>query len=82
LQVKDDGKGIDPEDLEQGHPGHWGLIGMRERAQRIGGHFRVLSKLDAGTEIELSIPASSVYAPSPTSRFRLFAKKMGKIRER
>jgi len=59
---RDDGKGIDAEALEQGRTGHWGMLGMRERAERIGGQFKVWSKLDAGTGIELSIPASSVYA--------------------
>ncbi len=36
LRFRDDGKGIDPEILKNGgRPGHWGLHGMRERAQRI-----------------------------------------------
>jgi signal transduction histidine kinase/ligand-binding sensor domain-containing protein len=78
LRVQDDGKGIDAEALQHGRTGHWGLLGMRERAERIGGQFKVWSKIDAGTGIELSIPASSVYATSPARRFRLFAKKMDK----
>src|SRR5262249_26657220 len=37
LRVHDDGRGIDREILEEnGCPGHWGLRGMRERAQKIG----------------------------------------------
>ncbi len=37
VRIRDDGKGIDPKILEDGgQPGHWGISGMRERAQRIG----------------------------------------------
>jgi signal transduction histidine kinase/ligand-binding sensor domain-containing protein len=54
--VRDDGRGIDPEVLRAGRDGHWGLSGMRERAERVGGHLRVWSRPGAGTEIELSVP--------------------------
>ena len=38
LRVRDDGKGIDPRFLtDEGPAGHFGLRGMRERAQQIGG---------------------------------------------
>ena len=79
LGVRDDGKGIDPEVLgEQGRPGHWGLAGMRERAELIGGHLEVSSELQSGTEVKLSIPASIAYATSPARRrSRLFARKTG-----
>jgi signal transduction histidine kinase/ligand-binding sensor domain-containing protein len=79
LRVRDDGKGIDPEVLqEQGRAGHWGLAGMRERAELIGGHLEIWSQQESGTEVELSIPASLAYITSPPRRFRLFAKKIGR----
>ena len=56
LVVRDDGSGIDPRVLQTGRDGHWGLSGMRERAERIGGKLRVLSRVSAGTEVELSVP--------------------------
>jgi signal transduction histidine kinase len=63
LRVRDDGKGIDPVVLGQDHVvGHWGLRGMRERAELIGGTFEVWSQLGTGTEAELTIPAASAYA--------------------
>ena len=76
LRIRDDGKGIDSEVLEeQGRAGHWGLAGMRERAQLIGGQLEISSQQESGTEVELSIPASLAYGTSPARRFRLFAKK-------
>ena len=51
LQVKDDGKGFDPQHTP---PGHWGLIGMRERAERLGALFRLDSAPGQGTLIEVT----------------------------
>ena len=69
LRVRDDGKGVDPKLLkDEGRPGHWGLNGMHERAKLLGARLDVWSQLDSGTEVELSVPASIAYAPSPASR--------------
>ena len=77
LRVRDDGKGIDPAVLAgRGIDGHYGLRGMQERGALIGGKLAVWSEAGAGTEIELRLPASIVYATftsSPLSRF--FASK-------
>jgi signal transduction histidine kinase len=63
LRVRDDGKGLDPAILSsQGSKGHYGLPGMRERATLIGGKLVVWSEGDAGTEVELRVPASTAYA--------------------
>jgi signal transduction histidine kinase len=56
MLVRDDGCGIDPAMVEHGREGHWGLPGMRERAERIGASLHVMSNGRAGTEIELSVP--------------------------
>ena len=62
LRVRDDGKGIDPAILSsQSSKGHYGLPGMRERATLIGGKLVVWSEVDAGTEVELRVPASTAY---------------------
>jgi signal transduction histidine kinase/ligand-binding sensor domain-containing protein len=66
LRVRDDGKGIDSVVLSgQGPGGHYGLPGMRERAKLIGGKLVVWSEVDAGTEVELGIPAGTAYAVAP-----------------
>jgi signal transduction histidine kinase len=41
--------------------GNYGLPGMRERATLIGGKLVVWSEVDAGTEVELRVPASAAY---------------------
>jgi signal transduction histidine kinase len=61
ITVRDDGRGIDPELLQSGREGHWGLTGMRERANRIGAHLRVWSRAGSGTEVELSVPSDIAF---------------------
>ena len=78
LRVRDDGAGIDPAVLEAGgREGHFGLRGMRERAEAVGGKLRLWSALDTGTEVELIIPGSRAYAASPSARSRLADKLFG-----
>jgi len=76
VRIRDDGKGIPPEVLDEGRRGHYGLCGMRERARQIGGRLEVWSRLGAGTEIELNIAGSIAYC-RPTGRplFHLFRRK-------
>jgi signal transduction histidine kinase/ligand-binding sensor domain-containing protein len=59
--VRDDGIGIDDQLAYLGRDGHWGLSGMRERAEAVGGRLRVRSRAAAGTEVELSIPAAVAF---------------------
>jgi len=54
--VRDNGLGIDPSIIEAGRVGHFGLSGMRERADRIGARLHVFSQRSGGTEIELAVP--------------------------
>jgi signal transduction histidine kinase len=61
MRVRDDGMGIDQTVLHGGKPGHYGLAGMRERAQTIGGQLAIWSRPGAGTEIDLAIPARVAY---------------------
>jgi signal transduction histidine kinase/ligand-binding sensor domain-containing protein len=70
VRIRDDGEGIDTAVLEAGgRPGHFGLLGMRERAKKLGAHLVVWSKPGAGTEIDLRVPAAVAYRRSQgTSR--------------
>ena len=62
LRVRDDGRGIEPKILEAGgRSGHWGLQGMRERAEKIGGQLSFWSRPETGTEVELTVPGTTAY---------------------
>ncbi len=69
LRVRDNGKGIDAKVLAIGGPeGHFGLLGMCERAELVGGKIEVWSGVDVGTELELTIAASRAYAQAHAAR--------------
>ncbi|WP_202843441.1 sensor histidine kinase [Luteimonas saliphila] len=63
LLVADDGVGIDDEILARGYRvGHWGMSGMRERVDRIGGTLEVRSERGNGTLLRVVVPARRAYA--------------------
>jgi signal transduction histidine kinase/ligand-binding sensor domain-containing protein len=69
LRVRDDGKGMDAQLLEgEGRAGHFGLPGIRERAQLIGGNVELWSNVGSGTEVELTVPASAAYDAGRSGR--------------
>jgi ligand-binding sensor domain-containing protein/signal transduction histidine kinase len=57
LEVRDDGRGFEAGDRPQSPPGHYGLTGMRERAEAIGGVLEIASAPGAGTSVRLKAPA-------------------------
>jgi ligand-binding sensor domain-containing protein/signal transduction histidine kinase len=62
LRIRDDGKGIESSVLKEGvRTGHWGLPGMHERAEKMGGRLKIWSEPGAGTEAELTVPARIAY---------------------
>jgi signal transduction histidine kinase len=67
LRIRDDGKGIDEKLLEAGRDGHWGLRGMRERAEQIGAQLDIWSEAGAGTEVDLRVPGSIAYGKTEGS---------------
>ncbi len=74
LRIRDGGKGVDPEVLMKGgRDGHWGLAGIRERAERFGARVDFWSEAGAGTEVQLTVPASVAYA-AHTARRRWWFK--------
>jgi signal transduction histidine kinase len=56
LSVVDDGCGFDVLETERQNGRHFGLKGMKERAERSGGKFRVISALGKGVRIEACLP--------------------------
>jgi signal transduction histidine kinase/ligand-binding sensor domain-containing protein len=61
ISIRDNGCGIDAGTLKTGREGHWGLAGIRERADRIGAKLEVSSRVNGGTEIDLSVPGAVAY---------------------
>jgi signal transduction histidine kinase len=80
--VRDDGRGIDPEVLRAGREGHWGLSGMRERAERMGARLKVWSRERGGTEIEISVPARTAFRDPPSTGLRGWWRRLASGSER
>jgi signal transduction histidine kinase/ligand-binding sensor domain-containing protein len=58
LSIEDDGRGFEQQEAFSEAGGHFGLIGMRERAARIGGKMNVQSEQGHGTKVEVMVPLS------------------------
>jgi signal transduction histidine kinase/ligand-binding sensor domain-containing protein len=80
ILVRDDGRGIDEQVIRVGADGHWGMTGMRERAERIGGAFKVRSRAGAGTEVELLVPAEVAYNSDHSGNRRGWAARFSRRR--
>jgi signal transduction histidine kinase len=61
IRVQDDGCGMSEKSLNFGRPGHYGLAGMKERAERLGGNISIRSRVGEGTEVDLAVPARLLY---------------------
>jgi ligand-binding sensor domain-containing protein/two-component sensor histidine kinase len=62
LTVQDDGAGFDTSNSFSGTEGSFGIIGMRERAERLGGTCSLSSKADVGTRVEVRVPCPSKHS--------------------
>jgi signal transduction histidine kinase len=69
ILVRDNGCGIDRQALPKVREGHWGLAGMRERAEKIGARLKVFSRAAEGTEVELSVPGHVAFQNQPANRW-------------
>jgi signal transduction histidine kinase len=56
LAIEDQGRGLDPSSEPEGRTG-WGLVGMRERAESVGGQFRIATAPGSGTTVRVDLPA-------------------------
>ena len=71
LRVNDDGIGMKAAVLADGKEGHFGLQGMRERAERIGSKLTLVSSASSGTQITLVVPGNVVFRKSSATRFEI-----------
>jgi signal transduction histidine kinase len=74
MRVFDNGIGIDPSVSEKGKDGHFGLRGMRERADRIGAKLTLRSSSGSGTEIRLIVPGGIIFPKTMPARPSFFTK--------
>lgn len=65
LSVRDDGSGFDPTAMTA-LAGHFGLSGMRERAEKVAGRLSINSAPGKGTEIEVHVPQLEFPTPVET----------------
>jgi NarL family two-component system sensor histidine kinase YdfH len=63
VSVQDDGQGFDPESSEL-HSGHYGLLGLQERAQLVGGSLLLSSAKGAGTTLRFRVPLATSNGPA------------------
>jgi signal transduction histidine kinase len=56
LSIVDNGCGFAVDHHPIGTNGHWGMTGMRERANKIGAELRFISHAGAGTSVEIVVP--------------------------
>ena len=56
LKIADDGRGFEPKDAFSSANGHFGLMGMRERAERMNGQLHLESRPGRGTEVHILVP--------------------------
>ena len=68
MSVQDNGCGIDDDTITRGRPGHHGIHGMRERAERIGATLSIRSGAGQGTEVDLCVPADLIYQSAGDAR--------------
>ncbi len=67
LTISDDGVGLRAPDDETGPSGHYGLIGMRERASQIGAELRLLSEPGRGTTVTFELPLDAPATAPPSA---------------
>ena len=61
VRVQDNGCGMSEEILKLRRPGHYGIAGMYERAERLGGIISIRSRVGEGTEVNLCVPGQLLY---------------------
>ena len=80
LRVRDNGNGFDPDEAARRTDRHFGLLGMRERASRIGGQLKLRSSPGRGTLVEVVVPRNIAFRnpgaqQKPLERIRRFLRR-------
>jgi nitrate/nitrite-specific signal transduction histidine kinase len=71
IAVRDDGRGIQTSTIRQGRrDGHWGLVGMHQRAEKLGATLTIRRGEPSGADVVLAIPGQVVFSPHLFGRRR------------
>ncbi|MGO4502765.1 MULTISPECIES: sensor histidine kinase [unclassified Dyella] len=69
VRVADDGSGLDEATVRAAvDAGHWGIVGMRERAERLGAKLSLRQRDPHGTQWLLSVPCRAAYRATRDER--------------
>jgi ligand-binding sensor domain-containing protein len=69
IAIRDDGRGIQASTIRQGRlDDHWGLVGMHERAEKLGATLTIRRTEPSGTEVVLAMPGHVVFNPGLSAR--------------
>ncbi len=71
IRIHDDGSGFDPAMLSRLPENHYGLIGIKERVERIGGKFTLSSEVGAGTDLSIEVPRPTAPAANRVAEIAL-----------
>lgn len=73
LYIRDNGVGVDTKTIEKKvSEGHYGLLGMRERAAKLNGSLRLSNPESGGTEVRLRVPGWVAYGARVRSPWQWF----------
>ncbi len=61
LRVSDNGRGFKTDTLQPGIQGGFGLLGLRERVELVGGSLAIESQPEKGTSLTLSVPKNPLF---------------------
>jgi signal transduction histidine kinase len=67
IEIEDDGRGFDPAGPGPQDRPHYGLLGIRERAELLGGSATIESAAGQGTRVVVRVPLPEGATPLPTS---------------
>jgi signal transduction histidine kinase len=76
VRLRDNGMGILEDVLQGGRPNHWGISGMRERADKISAKLHIWSREGEGCEIEILVPASTAYLTQVNAYQRMLERML------
>ena len=80
LRVLDNGRGIDEDVSRSGKTGHFGILGMHERATQSGAKLSIHTAREGGAEVVLVVPGKIMFADAAGKKITRLSKWLRLIR--